>query len=413
MNNYKFGNYICKLREAHNLTQIELAKILDVSDKAVSKWENGQAIPRMDTLEKLAVTLNTTVEDILSASKDNIIRICIKNDFCSLMQIDVNNKFYTIKYDDVQWIELESTDLTVRITGDIITDEDFEEIPQTPLSLKDKIVLKIAKKTTKELLKTSLQVNCTYLIKNIKPDTTINVSLDTFSLGDKTSTYKNFVISYPKINCRAENVILDKVKGKNTKEVIRAFKLAGLASDVGMGFILMLLFYPLRSIYFKHLCKPKTLKKNILKADEIKLKNEKERNPGCLLPLLIIALCFVLVLYIFPAMFISSERPYLVAEDYSTITYFDDTYTRIDELPEDAMPTTFLNATIWEDTRTDGLSRWEQVTEDNKVMLYESYNSNKKYLWYVEDYADTLLEDDKDYDDFEEHYVYVCENPTR
>ena len=88
MNNYKFGNYICKLREAHNLTQIELAKILDVSDKAVSKWENGQAIPRMDTLEKLAVTLNTTVEDILSASKDNIIRICIKNDFDITCQLE-------------------------------------------------------------------------------------------------------------------------------------------------------------------------------------------------------------------------------------------------------------------------------------------------------------------------------------
>ena len=74
------------------------------------------------------------------------------------MQIDINNKFYTIKYDDVQWVELESTDLTVRITCDIITDEDFEEIPQNPLSLKDKIVLKIAKKTTKELLKTMKEI---------------------------------------------------------------------------------------------------------------------------------------------------------------------------------------------------------------------------------------------------------------
>ncbi len=41
MDNYKFGNKICSLREAKNLTQRELAEILEVSDKAVPKWENG------------------------------------------------------------------------------------------------------------------------------------------------------------------------------------------------------------------------------------------------------------------------------------------------------------------------------------------------------------------------------------
>ena len=81
MNMYKFGNYICKLRENKNLTQTELAKALDVSDKSISKWENGQAFPRIETFEKLAVALDTTVEDIFSASKDGIKRICIVNSF--------------------------------------------------------------------------------------------------------------------------------------------------------------------------------------------------------------------------------------------------------------------------------------------------------------------------------------------
>ena len=69
---YKFGNYICKLREEKNLTQTELADKLDVSDKSISKWENGQAFPRMETFEKLAFALDTTIEDILSASKYNL-----------------------------------------------------------------------------------------------------------------------------------------------------------------------------------------------------------------------------------------------------------------------------------------------------------------------------------------------------
>lgn len=35
MDNYKFGNLLCSLRESHNLTQRQLAQMLDVSDKAV------------------------------------------------------------------------------------------------------------------------------------------------------------------------------------------------------------------------------------------------------------------------------------------------------------------------------------------------------------------------------------------
>ena len=41
MNAYITGNTIRKLREAKKLTQAQLAEKLDVSDKAVSKWETG------------------------------------------------------------------------------------------------------------------------------------------------------------------------------------------------------------------------------------------------------------------------------------------------------------------------------------------------------------------------------------
>ncbi len=41
MDRYKFGNNICRLREERGLTQEQFAKMLDVTDKAVSKWENG------------------------------------------------------------------------------------------------------------------------------------------------------------------------------------------------------------------------------------------------------------------------------------------------------------------------------------------------------------------------------------
>lgn len=66
MDKYKFGNRLCSLREEKGLSQKELATILDVSDKAISKWENGQSIPRMETLEKIAEVFNVGLDTLLN-----------------------------------------------------------------------------------------------------------------------------------------------------------------------------------------------------------------------------------------------------------------------------------------------------------------------------------------------------------
>lgn len=65
MNDYKFGEYIYKLRTEADLSQTQLAEKLGVSDKAVSKWENGKAKPQVDMLKKLAIVLGVQVEEIL------------------------------------------------------------------------------------------------------------------------------------------------------------------------------------------------------------------------------------------------------------------------------------------------------------------------------------------------------------
>ena len=48
------GERIKALREQHDMTQIELAEICGVSDKAISTWENGKNIPRMGAIQKMA-----------------------------------------------------------------------------------------------------------------------------------------------------------------------------------------------------------------------------------------------------------------------------------------------------------------------------------------------------------------------
>ena len=69
MNAYITGNTIRKLREAKKLTQVQLAEKLDVSDKAVSKWETGKGLPDITLLESLAAALGVSLMELLSGDQ--------------------------------------------------------------------------------------------------------------------------------------------------------------------------------------------------------------------------------------------------------------------------------------------------------------------------------------------------------
>lgn len=70
LDKYTFGNKLYKLRTESNLTQKDLANILGVSDKAVSKWETGEAMPRVKTLKNIADCFSVTYEDLLSQTEE-------------------------------------------------------------------------------------------------------------------------------------------------------------------------------------------------------------------------------------------------------------------------------------------------------------------------------------------------------
>lgn len=62
---YEIGNFIYQLRTERGYTQKELGALLSVTDKAVSKWETGAAVPRMKVLRQLAAALGCTPEELL------------------------------------------------------------------------------------------------------------------------------------------------------------------------------------------------------------------------------------------------------------------------------------------------------------------------------------------------------------
>ena len=67
MKNYNFGNYICELREKKGLTQSRLGAKLGVTNKAVSRWENGGAYPSTELMLPLARELGVSIEDLYKA----------------------------------------------------------------------------------------------------------------------------------------------------------------------------------------------------------------------------------------------------------------------------------------------------------------------------------------------------------
>ena len=108
MSNKSIGEIISSLRKEKGMTQNDLAEKMNVTDKAVSKWERNLSCPDVNSIPKLAEILGTTVEELLNAQskkEDNkideivnivLIGIALAMGICIIVtsilkQIDMNN----------------------------------------------------------------------------------------------------------------------------------------------------------------------------------------------------------------------------------------------------------------------------------------------------------------------------------
>ena len=71
MNQYVTGAVIKELREKYHLTQAELAVKLNVSDKAVSRWERDECAPDLSLIPVLAKIYGVTSDEILRGQRSN------------------------------------------------------------------------------------------------------------------------------------------------------------------------------------------------------------------------------------------------------------------------------------------------------------------------------------------------------
>ena len=67
MNQIKIGKFIQEKRKEKNITQSELAEKLNITDRAISKWENGICMPDVGTIPELCQILDITINDLFSS----------------------------------------------------------------------------------------------------------------------------------------------------------------------------------------------------------------------------------------------------------------------------------------------------------------------------------------------------------
>ena len=78
-----FGDYLYALRNQKGWTQQQLADLLGVTNKTVSKWERNEGYPSIDTLLSLSKLFNVTVDELLNGgscgSKDSAMEILLQD----------------------------------------------------------------------------------------------------------------------------------------------------------------------------------------------------------------------------------------------------------------------------------------------------------------------------------------------
>ena len=69
MNQEKIGKFILELRKEKGMTQQELANKIGVTDRAISKWENGRGMPDLSLMKPLCNELGITINELISGEK--------------------------------------------------------------------------------------------------------------------------------------------------------------------------------------------------------------------------------------------------------------------------------------------------------------------------------------------------------
>jgi len=99
MRDYNFGNFLRELRTRRGLSQFQLGSLVGVTEKAVSKWENGTSKPRTAILYRLSEVLEVTADELLAAR----FRFAEEEKEVSAMRTEFKDKAYAGLTEKYSW----------------------------------------------------------------------------------------------------------------------------------------------------------------------------------------------------------------------------------------------------------------------------------------------------------------------
>lgn len=106
MDQENIGKFIMELRKKKNMTQKDLADMLGITDRAISKWENGRGLPDHSLILELASILGVSVNELLTgtyldnneykaASEENLVTLAASSEYFN-KQLNILEKTFCI-----------------------------------------------------------------------------------------------------------------------------------------------------------------------------------------------------------------------------------------------------------------------------------------------------------------------------
>lgn len=117
MDQVKIGNFIAKLRNENNLTQEALGEKLGVTNKTISRWENGHYLPDIEMLQLLSKEFNVSINELITGERiqENEYKEKAEENLLTVLE----NSTFTLKekteYYRKKWIKEHTFELTIEM----------------------------------------------------------------------------------------------------------------------------------------------------------------------------------------------------------------------------------------------------------------------------------------------------------
>ena len=94
MNQEKIGKFIAQLRKERNMTQQELANKLNITDRAISKWENGRGMPDIYFIREVANLFQVSEKELLNGERDFKKKEIDLNHYSKVLELSNLSKYF-------------------------------------------------------------------------------------------------------------------------------------------------------------------------------------------------------------------------------------------------------------------------------------------------------------------------------